>query len=233
MRDPILMTALILVLSAPVFAQVGPTPGAIELIGETSETASPTGTPATTSEAGQPASVGEPAEAVDTSAAPEPRTLTTTSDGRSFTDSRPPVVLAHAIVKNVWPAPGRITSGYGNRNHPVLRKKRFHDGIDIGARSGARCVAVGPGVVTFVGWEPGYGRVVTVRITAGGQTYDVTYAHLSKALVAKGQKVNSGQAVGLVGSSGGYSTGPHLHLRVHKNGHPVNPMTVLRSSARA
>lgn len=120
-----------------------------------------------------------------------------------------------------WPAPGysTITSSYGMRYHPILKVRKLHSGMDIGAPSGANIVAADAGKVIYSGWMTGYGNVVVIDHGAGMSTM---YAHQSRILVSKGQTVSKGQIIGKVGSTG-WSTGAHLHFEVRVNGSPVNP----------
>lgn len=123
----------------------------------------------------------------------------------------------------IWPIRGVITSYYGYRRHPIFRVVKFHTGIDIGSRSGTPIKAADSGVVLFSGWWGGYGNVVIINHGQGLQT---VYAHQLRRYVAKGDKVDKFQVIGLVGSTG-YSTGPHLHFEVRKNGETQNPMRYL------
>lgn len=125
-----------------------------------------------------------------------------------------------------WPAPNftRISSPYGMRFHPVLKRKKMHTGIDISVPRSKTLVAANSGVVTFAGRYGGYGN--TVIIDHGGQK-STLYAHTQKLLVKKGDRVTRGQAVALCGSTG-LSTGPHLHFEVRVNGNPVNPVPYVK-----
>nr|DAO42067.1 MAG TPA: peptidase [Caudoviricetes sp.] len=121
-----------------------------------------------------------------------------------------------------------ITSGYGSRTAPTTNKgkgSKQHDGIDIGGSvNGQAADSIGGGKVTEVGYdENGYGNYVVVD---HGDGYTSLYGHLQKATVKQGDTVSAGQQVGVIGSTGN-SSGPHLHLRVHKNGQSIDPRTVI------
>ena len=120
------------------------------------------------------------------------------------------------------PVSGRVTSGFGNRFHPILGYARFHKGVDLGASAGTPIVAAADGRVVAAGWHGGYGRQVAIAHADGIQT---SYGHMSQIAAYPGEIVRRGQVIGYVGSTG-LSTGPHLHFEVTKNGHPVNPMSV-------
>lgn len=124
-----------------------------------------------------------------------------------------------------WPSPGyyKITSPYGYRTHPILKKKKLHTGIDIAVPSGTTIIAANSGTVIYSGYNGGYGN--TVIIDHGGKI-STLYAHNSKLLVKVGDKVEKGQAVTKSGSTG-LSTGPHLHFEVRENGQHVDPMKYL------
>ncbi|OGO77349.1 MAG: hypothetical protein A2Y23_02710 [Clostridiales bacterium GWB2_37_7] len=121
-----------------------------------------------------------------------------------------------------WPVPTskRITSPFGYRIHPVLKTKKFHSGMDIAAPTGTNIIASNDGTVIFSGYNGGYGY--TVIIDHGGQL-STLYAHNSKLLVSKGDKVKRGQIISKMGSTG-LTTGPNLHFEVRKNGQYVDPM---------
>jgi len=121
------------------------------------------------------------------------------------------------------PSDGLITSTFGYRQHPILRSRRFHAGIDFGAPSGSTIRAADDGVVIFASWYGGYGRAVIID---HGDSTTTLYAHTSRVFVSEGQQVQRGQAIAAVGSTG-FSTGPHLHFEVRKNGEPVNPLNFL------
>jgi murein DD-endopeptidase MepM/ murein hydrolase activator NlpD len=122
---------------------------------------------------------------------------------------------------SVWPANGRITSGYGYRYHPVLGLRLMHAGIDIANEAWTPIFATADGQVSGVHNWPNFGNLVKINHLGG--EYITFYAHLHKAAVVSGQVVKRGELLGYMGNSG-RSTGTHLHYEVHKNGRPVNPM---------
>ncbi|MCY7366180.1 MAG: M23 family metallopeptidase, partial [Frankiaceae bacterium] len=123
-----------------------------------------------------------------------------------------------------WPAPGRLTSRFGYRTHPIYGDKRFHAGIDIGGGLGARVSATDDGYVTYAGPASGYGTLVVISHgTVGGRDLSSAYAHMGRISVRAGQLVTRGQPVGSIGNEGN-STGPHLHFEVRLGGEPVDPL---------
>lgn len=133
-----------------------------------------------------------------------------------------------AALPSIMPTKGWLTSAFAKeRIHPILHLARPHDGIDVAAPMGAPILAPAAGVVTDVRWEEGYGNFVTIDHGYGIVT---RYAHCSKVLVVRGQRVKRGQQIALVGSTG-LSTGPHLHYEVWVNGHPVNPINYVMPDA--
>ncbi|MFA5927764.1 MAG: peptidoglycan DD-metalloendopeptidase family protein [Candidatus Margulisiibacteriota bacterium] len=125
-----------------------------------------------------------------------------------------------------WPLEPKdyyISSSYGYRRHPIFRIIRFHSGLDMASRRGVPIKSADSGEVIFEGWWGGYGRAVIVD---HGNNFSTVYAHMSSIQVKKGQVVNRGDVIGLVGSTG-YSTGPHLHFEIRKDGKTANPLTYL------
>ena len=128
---------------------------------------------------------------------------------------------------NGWPVHGGwISSGFGYRNDPFNGKRAFHSGVDIASKSGMPIKAVAAGVVTTAKVKSGYG--VTVEINHG-KGYSTRYAHAREALVAVGDRVDKGDVIATVGSTG-RSTGDHLHFEVLRDGKAENPRKYLRSS---
>lgn len=121
---------------------------------------------------------------------------------------------------------GRISSHFTKaRFHPILKRYRAHLGTDYAAPTGTPVKSAGNGVITFVGTQNGYGKVVKIQHASG---YVTLYAHLSRfAKIKKGQKVKQGQLIAYVGSTG-MSSGPHLHFGVYLNGKAINPLSVVK-----
>jgi len=116
----------------------------------------------------------------------------------------------------------RVTSGYGNRRHPVLGFSARHNGIDLGAPRGTPVKATATGVVTHAGVHSLKGRYVQLRHP---NSYETHYYHLSgiRSGVRRGQRVSQGDVIGYVGSTG-LSTGPHLHYGIRHNERFINPL---------
>ena len=127
-----------------------------------------------------------------------------------------------------WPTPGytRITSEFGMREHPITGVYKLHTGLDIGAPTGANFVAANDGTVITAKYSSGYGNMVIIDHGGGITTL---YAHGSSIEVTVGQNVKRGDVVLKVGSTG-YSTGPHAHFEVRKNGSYVNPLPYITSN---
>lgn len=129
--------------------------------------------------------------------------------------------------KMAWPVPGysRISSPYGYRIHPIFKTKKLHTGIDIPAPTGTPVKASSDGIVIYADWLGGYGKAIMVDHGGGIVTL---YAHNSAFTVSNGAKVNRGDTIAKVGSTGN-STGPHSHFEVRKNGAYVDPLPWLKS----
>jgi len=122
------------------------------------------------------------------------------------------------------PFPGTITSTFGHRENPFGGSNvETHKGLDIRAPMGSPVKSMAKGEVIFCGQRGGYGNCIMVK---HGNGFETLYGHLSRILVTVGQKIDIGQQIGNVGSTG-RSTGPHLHYEVHKNGERINPQSFL------
>ena len=117
----------------------------------------------------------------------------------------------------------RLSSGYGMRTHPIFRRRKHHNGLDMSAPYGTRILAAGAGKVVFAGKKGGYGNMVMID---HGRGYATLYAHMSTILTSTGLEVGEGQPIGKVGSTG-LSTGNHLHFEVRINGKHQNPKKFL------
>ncbi len=122
-----------------------------------------------------------------------------------------------------------VASGFGTRRNPFGRGYEFHDGIDLPAWYGTPVYATAPGKVIETGWLSVFGRYVKIDHGYGFRTL---YGHMSKILVKRGQRVERGEVVGRVGSTG-RSTGPHVHYSVYIWGKAVNPTPYLEAPSYA
>jgi len=130
--------------------------------------------------------------------------------------------LSH--IPTEWPLQKSIiTSFFGWRIHPVKGYTKKHEGVDLKAKIGTKVFASASGVVSFSGYQRGYGYLVIINHDSG---YETRYGHNSKLLINKGQKVRKGQVISLSGNSG-VSTGPHVHFEIRLNGKTINPQTFL------
>ena len=116
-----------------------------------------------------------------------------------------------------------VSSPFGNRYHPVLKRYILHTGVDLVAKY-VPLRAAKAGVVTFAGNMSGYGKIIIIRHDNG---YETRYAHLSVISTNVGEHVNQGDLIGKTGNSG-RTTGAHLHFEIRQNGSPKNPMKYLR-----
>ncbi|RZS55221.1 peptidase M23-like protein [Microcella putealis] len=133
------------------------------------------------------------------------------------------------VTGSGWASPlsGPITSNYGNRVHPVTGRATFHAGTDIGAGCGRHMYAASGGTVNYAGWNGGYGNFVRIN---HGDGVTSSYGHIQSGgiLVANGQRVEAGQLIALVGTTG-LSSGCHLHLEIRLNGASTNPVPYLQA----
>ena len=130
-------------------------------------------------------------------------------------------IKSEGFGKILWPVKyGKITSKFGNRNHPVLKSVKFHRGVDIAVSIGTPVYSGIKGKVTFAGRKGNYGNLVEIE---GNDGIKVRYAHLNSIDVVTGQKVSDGEKVAETGNTG-MSTGPHLHYEIIIDENPVNPL---------
>ncbi len=114
----------------------------------------------------------------------------------------------------------QVASAFGPRLHPIFGTVRMHNGLDLDGAAGEPIRAAADGEVVVAGWQDGYGFTVVID---HGNGLGTLYAHQSSIIVAKGEKVEMGDVIGLVGSTG-WSTGPHLHWEVRVFGNPTDPL---------
>ena len=130
----------------------------------------------------------------------------------------------------VWPTAGGVSSGFGYRVHPILKTRKLHNGADIGGACGQPIVAVRAGVVTRAersGSNGGAGHNVRIdHGPVGGAELETAYLHMGDVAVKVGQRVETGQRLGTVGSTG-LSTACHLHLSLYKDGAGSDPLAYL------
>ena len=120
----------------------------------------------------------------------------------------------------------RFGSAFGMRIHPILNIPKMHEGIDLTCPTGTKVFASADGIVTESGYASGgYGNKIEID---HGYGYKTIYGHFSRLLVIKGQKVQRGEVIGLVGNTG-LSKGSHLHYEVSVNGKKVNPFNFYAS----
>lgn len=128
----------------------------------------------------------------------------------------------------IWPVRGWMSSKFGFRTSPFSGRRVFHEGLDIAARYGLDVRATAKGIVVFAGEKVGYGNIVTID---HGYGYVTRYGHNSSLTVKVGDKVDKGDVIAKVGSTG-RSTGPHVHYEVLVNGIPVNPLKFIIDEER-
>src|SRR5260370_7276585 len=131
-------------------------------------------------------------------------------------------------MPSIMPTKGWVTSAFAReRVHPILHLARPHEGIDVSAPMGMEIDAPAAGVITQVSWVEGYGNMLTIDHGYGLVT---RYAHCSKIMVVRGQRVKRGQPIAKVGSTG-FSTAPHLHYEGWLTGPPADPRNLVLPAA--
>ena len=126
-----------------------------------------------------------------------------------------------AATPSIWPVKGAVSSKFGPRISPFTGKRAFHAGVDISAPRGETVRAPAKGKVVVAAYDTRMGNFIRINHRYGVET---TYGHLSKMLVRKGQYVKRGDVLGQVGSTGRFSTGPHLHYQIAVNDKVVDPL---------
>jgi murein DD-endopeptidase MepM/ murein hydrolase activator NlpD len=121
-----------------------------------------------------------------------------------------------------------VSSSFGVRRDPIIRRPAMHTGIDFRTPTGTPIISSGAGKVVKAGWNGGYGRMVEID---HGQGLTTRYAHMSRIRVSEGQEVSTGDIVGDAGSTG-RSTGPHLHYEVRRNGTAIDPLKFLKAGRK-
>jgi murein DD-endopeptidase MepM/ murein hydrolase activator NlpD len=133
-----------------------------------------------------------------------------------------------AATPSMWPSYGWLSSGMGPRKDPITGGNDYHSGLDIAGERGQPVYATAAGTVEHVGWQGAYGNLIVIDHGFGLET---RYGHLLKFLVKPGVKVQRGDVIAQVGSTG-RATGYHLHYEVIANGRMLNPLQLLTQKPR-
>lgn len=120
---------------------------------------------------------------------------------------------------SIWPTKGWSSRGFGIKHDPFTGYRQMHRGIDVANRKGTPIIATADGTISKISTKTDLGNLIVIK---HGYGFKTRYGHLSKIQVKRGQRVKRGDVIGLMGSTG-YSTGPHLHYEVIKNGKFYNP----------
>ena len=132
-------------------------------------------------------------------------------------------------IPYLWPVMTdsyHLSSPFGWRSDPFRKTRKWHGGMDIADRMGSPIVAAADGTVIFVGWRMGYGNLVEIKHENG---FTTRYGHLTRGTVKEGDRVNAGDLVALMGSTG-RSTGSHLHFEVRKDGNVLSPLAFIKDT---
>ncbi len=138
----------------------------------------------------------------------------------SFLQEKRSLLLA---TPSIWPVKGLVTSGFGRRQDPFTGRIEKHRALDIATNEGSSIVTPADGLVTWVGRQIGFGKMLFVD---HGYGFTTRYGHCSRITVKAGDRVKRGQVIAYVGNTG-KSTGPHVHYEITKNGMKVNPAEYL------
>lgn len=149
----------------------------------------------------------------------EPAVVYVNYDGPTLPDNTTMDRYALGLSETVSPVLGRVTSGFGWREDPLNGEMKFHNGLDLSAATGTPVLAFAAGTVDYIGESEIYGQYLQIIHENGVTSF---YAHCSKLLVRKGQKVEAGEKVAESGATGNV-TGPHLHFEMKKDGVRLNP----------
>ena len=122
----------------------------------------------------------------------------------------------------------RLSSGFGNRKHPILGFTKMHRGVDFAAPIGTPIFAAGDGIIEYSGWNGAYGKYIRIKHNS---TFKTAYAHLSKIYKKRGMRIKQGDIIGALGNTG-RSTGPHLHYEILLGGRQVNPLRIKLPSGK-
>lgn len=131
-------------------------------------------------------------------------------------------------AETVTPVFGRITSGFGYRDHPTIGRYAAHGGVDIGADAGAAVACFADGTVEMTGENGDFGKFIQIDHGNGVVTF---YAHCRKLCVKQGERVTVGQKIAEVGATG-KATGPHLHFEIWLNGTRLDPLHYIENAAQ-
>ena len=152
------------------------------------------------------------------------KTLQVNSSGEILSDANP--AQTH-VVKPVFspslPCSGNVSSPFGPRIHPITGENSFHSGVDIAGNTGDTVKATEEGEVTSVSYDNYSGNLVVITHSDG---YSSLYAHLYDSSVRVGDKVEKGEKIARMGSTG-LSTGPHLHFEIRKDNEPQDPLGLI------
>ena len=154
------------------------------------------------------------------------KSITLATELRELQDYYTTREILSAATPSIVPAVGYPSDRYGYRTDPFTKQRSFHPGIDITAPKGTKVVATADGMIVYAGRKLNYGRVVTIEHKFGMST---RYGHLDRFNVKVGQRVNKGDIIGYVGTTG-RTTGSHLHYEVRLRNQPLNPQRFFHES---